>query len=140
MTHLLGVLLSLAADIKMTHVPYRGTDAGDHRLPGRTDSARHSPTTAGVTGARGSRKARSARHRFGAERDEQFPEHADADRSGLSARVVVGWAVCSRRRASPPQASSHNLHGGMVKCVPSPDVMDAILRQGSKAVSSSSPA
>ena len=80
----MGVLLSLAADIKMTHVPYRGqtpeiTDILAGQIPlGFT-------TTAGVTELVESGKL-NLLATFGAERDEQFPEHADADRSRLSAR------------------------------------------------------
>jgi tripartite-type tricarboxylate transporter receptor subunit TctC len=53
--------------------------------------------------------------------------------------VVVGWAGLFAPAGTPPHIISR-LHGGMVKALASPDVKDAILRQGSKAVSSSSPA
>src|SRR5260370_25716097 len=47
MTHLMGVLLSLAADIKMTHVPYRGqTPAITRVVAGQIPLA--FTTTAGV--------------------------------------------------------------------------------------------
>ncbi len=61
MTHLMGVLLSLAADIKMTHVPYRGqTPAITDVLAGQIPLA--FTTTAGATDLVEIGKARSARH------------------------------------------------------------------------------
>ena len=61
MTHLMGVLLSIAADITMTHVPYRGqTPAITDVLGGQIPLA--FTTTAGVTRSRGIGKAQSARH------------------------------------------------------------------------------
>ncbi|MGZ3349053.1 MAG: Bug family tripartite tricarboxylate transporter substrate binding protein, partial [Xanthobacteraceae bacterium] len=71
MTHLMGVLLSIAADIKMTHVPYRGqTPAITDVLSGQIPLA--FTTTAGVTDLVESGKL-DLLATFGRERDEQFP-------------------------------------------------------------------
>jgi tripartite-type tricarboxylate transporter receptor subunit TctC len=137
MTHLMGVLLSLAADIKMTHVPYRGqTPAITDVLSGQIPLA--FTTTAGVTDHVESGKL-NLLATFGQERDEQFPNTPTPTEFGYPSAVVVGWAGLLAPAGTPPQIIS-KLHGGMAKALASPDVKDAILRQGSKAVSSSSPA
>ena len=88
MTHLQGVLLSLAADIKMTHVPYRGqtpeiTDILSGQIPSRLHHHGRRDRTRGIG------KAQSAGHvRRGARR--AVSQYADADRSRLSASGR-GW-------------------------------------------------
>ena len=137
MTHLMGELLSIAADIKMTHVPYRGqTPAITDVLSGQIPLA--FTTTAGVTDHVESGKL-NLLATFGQERDEQFPNTPTPTEFGYPSAVVVGWAGLLAPAGTPPQIIS-KLHGGMAKALASPDVKDAILRQGSKAVSSSSPA
>ena len=137
MTHLMGVLLSLAADIKMTHVPYRGqTPAITDVLSGQIPLA--FTTTAGVTDHVELGKL-NLLATFGQERDEQFPNTPTPTEFGYPSAVVVGWAGLLAPAGTSPQIISR-LHGGMAKALASPDVKDAILRQGSKAVSSSSPA
>jgi tripartite-type tricarboxylate transporter receptor subunit TctC len=136
MTHLQGVLLSLAADIKMTHVPYRGqtpeiTDILAGQIPmGFT-------TTAGVTELVESGKL-NLLATFGEKRDEQFPNTPTPTEAGYPSAVVVGWAGLLAPAGTPPQIV-RKLHAGMVKALGMPDVKDAILKQGSKAVSSKSP-
>ena len=136
MTHLQGVLLSLAADIKMTHVPYRGqtpeiTDILAGQIPmGFT-------TTAGVTELVESGKL-NLLATFGEKRDEQFPNTPTPTEAGYPSAVVVGWAGLLAPAGTPPQII-RKLHAGMVKALGMPDVKDAILKQGSKAVSSKSP-
>jgi tripartite-type tricarboxylate transporter receptor subunit TctC len=76
---------------------------------------------------------------FGQERDEQFPNTPTPTEFGYPSVVVVGWAGLLAPAGTPPQIIS-KLHGGMAKALAAPDVKDAILRQGSKAVSSNSPA
>ena len=136
MTHLMGVLLSLAADIKMTHVPYRGqtpeiTDILSGQIPlGFT-------TTAGVTELVESGKL-NLLATFGAERDEQFPNTPTPTEAGYPSVVMVGWAGLLAPAGTPPQIVN-KLYAGMAKALAMPDVKDAILKQGSKAVSSKSP-
>ncbi len=136
MTHLQGVLLSLAADIKMTHVPYRGqtpeiTDILAGQIPlGFT-------TTAGVTELVESGKL-NLLATFGAQRDEQFPNTPTPTEAGYPSAVVVGWAGLLAPAGTPPQIVS-KLYAGMAKALAMPDVKEAILKQGSKAVSSKSP-
>ena len=136
MTHLQGVLLSLAADIKMTHVPYRGqtpeiTDILAGQIPlGFT-------TTAGVTELVESGKL-NLLATFGAQRDEQFPNTPTPTEAGYPSAVVVGWAGLLAPAGTPPQIVN-KLYAGMAKALAMPDVKDAILKQGSKAVSSKSP-
>jgi tripartite-type tricarboxylate transporter receptor subunit TctC len=136
MTHLQGVLLSLAADIKMTHVPYRGqtpqiTDILAGQIPlGFT-------TTAGVTELVESGKL-NLLATFGAERDEQFPNTPTPTEAGYPSAVVVGWAGLLAPAGTPPHIVN-KLYAGMAKALAMPDVKDAILKQGSKAVSSKSP-
>ena len=61
MTHLMGVLLSIAADIKMTHVPYRGqTPAMTDVLGGQNSTGIHDHGRRDGSGGIG--KARSACH------------------------------------------------------------------------------
>jgi tripartite-type tricarboxylate transporter receptor subunit TctC len=136
MTHLQGVLLSLAADIKMTHVPYRGqtpeiTDILAGQIPmGFT-------TTAGVTELVASGKL-NLLATFGEKRDEQFPNTPTPTEAGYPSAVVVGWAGLLAPAGTPPQII-RKLYAGMAKALSMPDVKEAILKQGSKAVSSKSP-
>jgi tripartite-type tricarboxylate transporter receptor subunit TctC len=136
MTHLQGVLLSLAADIKMTHVPYRGqtpmvTDVLGGQIPfGFT-------TTAGVTDLVESGKLNLIAT-FGQERDEQFPKTPTPYELGYKSAVVVGWAGLLAPAGTPP-AIVNKIYAGMAKALASPDVKAAILKQGSRAVASKSP-
>jgi tripartite-type tricarboxylate transporter receptor subunit TctC len=136
MTHLMGVLLSSAADIKMTHVPYRGqTPAITDVVSGQIPLA--FTTTAGVTDLVETGKL-NLLATFGEKRDEQFPNTPTPTEAGYPGVVVVGWSGLLAPAGTPPQIIS-KLHSGMVRALAMPDVKDAILKQGSKAVSSSSP-
>jgi tripartite-type tricarboxylate transporter receptor subunit TctC len=136
MTHLQGVLLSLAADIKMTHVPYRGqTPAITDILAGQIPMG--FTTTAGVTELVTSGKL-NLLATFGEKRDEQFPNAPTPTEAGYPSAVVVGWAGLLAPAGTPPQII-RKLHAGMAKALSMPDVKEAILKQGSKAVSSKSP-
>jgi tripartite-type tricarboxylate transporter receptor subunit TctC len=136
MTHLQGVLLSLAADVQMTHVPYRGqtpmvTDVLGGQIPmGFT-------TTAGVTDLVATGKLLLLAT-FGAERDEQFPDTPTPTEAGFPRAVVVGWAGLLAP-AGTPKPVIDKLYAGMAKALAMPDVKEAILKQGSKAVASKSP-
>ena len=136
MTHLMGVLLSLAADIKMTHVPYRGqTPAITDVISGQIPLA--FTTTAGVTDLVETGKL-NLLATFGQERDEQFPNTPTPTEAGYPSVVVVGWSGLLAPAGTPPQIIG-KLHAGMVKALAMPDVKEAILKQGSKALSSASP-
>ena len=136
MTHLMGVLLSIAADIKMTHVPYRGqTPAITDVISGQIPLA--FTTTAGVTDLVETGKL-NLLATFGQERDEQFPNTPTPTEAGYPSVVVVGWSGLLAPAGTPPQIIG-KLHAGMVKALAMPDVKEAILKQGSKALSSPSP-
>jgi tripartite-type tricarboxylate transporter receptor subunit TctC len=136
MTHLMGVMLSLAADIKMTHVPYRGqtpeiTDILAGQIPlGFT-------TTAGVSDLVESGKL-TLLATFGDKRDEQFPNTPTPTEAGYPGVVVVGWSGILAP-AGTPQPIVNKLHDAFVKALAMPDVKAAILKSGSKAVSSKTP-
>jgi tripartite-type tricarboxylate transporter receptor subunit TctC len=137
LTHLMGVLLSLAADIKMTHVPYRGqTPAMTDVIAGQIPLA--FTTTAGVADLVATGKL-DLIATFGAERDEQFPGTPTPTEAGYPSVVVVGWSGLVAPAGTPAPIIA-KLHAGMVRALASPDVKEAILKQGSKAVSSASPA
>ena len=136
MTHLMGELLSIAADIKMTHVPYRGqTPAITDVISGQIPLA--FTTTAGVTDLVETGKL-NLLATFGQERDEQFPNTPTPTEAGYPSVVVVGWSGLLAPAGTPPQIIG-KLHAGMVKALAMPDVKEAILKQGSKALSSASP-
>jgi len=136
MTHLMGVLLSIAADIKLTHVPYRGqTPAITDVLSGQIPLA--FTTTAGVTDFVETGKL-NLLATFGDKRDEQFPNTPTPTEAGYPSVVVVGWSGLLAPAGVPPQIIS-KLYAGMAKALSMADVKDAILKQGSKAVSSASP-
>ena len=117
MTHLMGVLLSIAADIKMTHVPYRGqTPAIADVLAGQIPLA--FTTTAGVTDHVETGKAQSARHVWRTAR-RAVSQHADRRRNGLSERGLVGWSGSAAPAGVPPQIIA-KLHGGMARRLPWP--------------------
>jgi tripartite-type tricarboxylate transporter receptor subunit TctC len=136
LTHLMGVLLSQAADIKMTHVPYRGqtpeiTDILGGQIPfGFT-------TTAGVSDLVESGKLNLISV-FDKDRDEQFPKVPTPTEEGYPGVVVVGWAGLLAP-AGTPKPIIDKLYAGMAKALAMPDVKDAILKQGSKAVASKGP-
>jgi tripartite-type tricarboxylate transporter receptor subunit TctC len=136
MTHLMGVLLSIGADIKMTHVPYRGqTPAMTDVVSGQIPLA--FTTTAGVADLVDAGKLNLIAT-FGEARDEQFPNTPTVVESGYPSVIVVGWSGLVAPAGVPPHIVNR-LYSGMAKALAMPDVKDAILRQGSKAVSSSSP-
>ena len=136
MTHLMGVLLSIAADIKMTHVPYRGqTPAITDVLGGQIPLA--FTTMAGVADHVGTGKL-NLLATFGERRDEQFPDTPTVVEAGYPSVVVVGWSGLFAPAGVPPQIVSR-LHRDLVRTLAMADVRDAILRQGSEPVSSESP-
>jgi tripartite-type tricarboxylate transporter receptor subunit TctC len=136
MTHLMGVLLSLAADIKMTHVPYRGqTPAITDVVAGQIPLA--FTTTAGVADLVETKKL-DLIATFGETRDEQFPQTPTVVESSYPRVIVVGWSGLFAPAGVPPAIVSR-VHDTMAKALAMPDVKDAIFRQGSKAVSSGSP-
>ena len=136
MTHLMGVLLSLAADIKMTHVPYRGqTPAMTDVVAGQIPLA--FTTTAGVADFVETGKL-DLIATFGETRDEQFPNTPTVVESGYPSVIVVGWSGLLAPAGVPPQIVER-IYAGMAKALAMPDVKDAIARQGSKAISSRGP-
>src|SRR5262249_21727145 len=72
-------------------------------------------------------------------RDEQFPNAPTVVESGYPSVVVVGWAGLMAPAGVPPQIVAR-LHDGFVQMLAMPDIKDTIFRQGSRAVSSASPA
>jgi tripartite-type tricarboxylate transporter receptor subunit TctC len=136
LTHLMGELLQSAAGIKMTHVPYKGqTPAITDLLAGQIQLA--FTTTAGVTDLVESGKL-NLLATFGEERDEQFPKTPTVVEFGYPSVVVVGWSGLLAPAGVPPQIINR-LHSGLLRALAMSDVKDAISRQGSQAVSSSSP-
>ncbi len=136
LTHLMGVLLSTAAHVTMTHVPYKG------QTPEMTDLiAGHIPvgfsTTAGAAGHVEAGKL-TLLATFGETRDPQFPNTPTVVESGYPGVVVVGWAGVLAPAGVPP-AIIAKLHAGFVKALAMPDVKEAILRQGSAPTTSKSP-
>jgi len=136
MTHLMGVLLSLAADIKMTHVPYRGqTPAITDVVAGQIPLA--FTTTAGVADLVETKKL-DLIATFGEARDDQFPNTPTVVEAGYPSVIVVGWSGLFAP-AGVPAPIINRIYDGMAKALAMPDVKDAIARQGSKALSSASP-
>jgi tripartite-type tricarboxylate transporter receptor subunit TctC len=136
MTHLMGVLLSLAADIKMTHVPYRGqTPAITDVVAGQIPLA--FTTTAGVADLVETKKL-DLIATFGETRDDQFPNTPTVVEAGYPSVIVVGWSGLFAP-AGVPAPIINRIYDGMAKALAMPDVKDAIARQGSKALSSASP-
>jgi tripartite-type tricarboxylate transporter receptor subunit TctC len=136
MTHLMGVLLSLAADIKMTHVPYRGqTPAITDVIAGQIPLA--FTTTAGVADLVETKKL-DLIATFGEARDDQFPNTPTVVEAGYPSVIVVGWSGLFAP-AGVPAPTINRIYEGMAKALAMPDVKDAIARQGSKALRSASP-
>ena len=75
---------------------------------------------------------------FSQKRDDQFPNTPTVVEFGYPNVIVEGWSGLLAPAGVPPHIIAR-LHGGMAKALAMPDVKDAILRQGSKAVNSSSP-
>src|SRR5215813_9413575 len=136
LTHLMGVLLSSAADIQMTHVPYKGqtpemTDLMAGQIPvGFT-------TMAGASGFIAGGKL-NLLATFGPKRDVQFPDTPTVVESGYPGVVVVGWSGVLAP-AGVPKPIIAKLHTALTKVLDMPDVKDAITKQGSNPASSRSP-
>ncbi|HEY7243722.1 MAG TPA: tripartite tricarboxylate transporter substrate binding protein [Xanthobacteraceae bacterium] len=136
LTHLMGELLQSAAAIRMTHVPYKGqTPSITDLLAGQIALA--FTTTAGVTDLVETGKL-DLLATFGEKRDEQFPRTPTVVELGYPSVIVIGWSGLLAPAGVPPWII-RKLHGGVVRVLAMPDVKDAIARQGSKAVSSTSP-
>ena len=136
LTHLMGLLLSTAAGIEMTHVPYKGqtpemTDVMSGQVPvGFT-------TIAGATGFIQSGKL-TLLATFGDKRDDQFPDTPTVAEQGYPSVVVSGWSGILAP-AGVPKPIIDKLHDGLVKVLALPDIKAAVAKQGSPAVSSKTP-
>ncbi|HLH89881.1 MAG TPA: tripartite tricarboxylate transporter substrate binding protein [Xanthobacteraceae bacterium] len=136
LTHLMGLLLSSAAGIEMTHVPYKGqtpemTDVMAGQVPvGFT-------TMAGAAGFIQSGKL-TLLATFGDKRDDQFPDTPTVVEQGYPSVVVVGWSGILAP-AGVPKPIVDKLHDGLVKVLAMPDVKATLATQGSPAVSSKTP-
>ncbi len=136
LTHLMGLLLSSAAGIEMTHVPYKGqtpemTDVMSGQVPvGFT-------TIAGAAGFIQSGKL-TLIATFGDKRDDQFPDTPTVAEQGYPSVVVAGWSGILAP-AGVPKSIIAKLHDGFVKVLALPDIKAAVAKQGSPAVSSKTP-
>jgi tripartite-type tricarboxylate transporter receptor subunit TctC len=136
LTHLMGLLLSTAAGIEMTHVPYKGqtpemTDLMSGQIPvGFT-------TMAGAAGFVQSGKL-GLIATFGDKRDDQFSDTPTVVEQGYPDVVVVGWSGIMAP-AGVPRPIIDKLHGGLVKVLAMADVKENLAKQGSPAVSSKTP-
>ena len=136
LTHLMGLLLSTAAGIEMTHVPYKGqtpemTDVMSGQVPiGFT-------TMAGAAGFIQSGRL-SLLATFGDKRDDQFPDTPTVAEQGFPGVVVVGWSGILAP-AGVPKPIIAKLHDGLVKVLAMADVKATLAKQGSPAVSSKTP-
>jgi tripartite-type tricarboxylate transporter receptor subunit TctC len=136
LTHLMGVLMSTAAGIEMTHVPYKGqtpemTDLIAGQIPvGFT-------TMAGASGFVEAKQL-DLLATFGAKRDPQLPDTPTVAESGYPGVVIVGWSgILAPSQVSKPIIDK--LHAALIKVLAMPDVRAAITKQGSNPVSSASP-
>jgi tripartite-type tricarboxylate transporter receptor subunit TctC len=135
-THQMGVLLSLAADITMTHVPYRGqtpmlTDVLSGQIPfGFT-------VTSGVTDLVSAGKL-ALFATFGQERDEQFPDVPTPYELGFKNVVITGWSGLLAPAGTPP-AIVNKIYAGIAKVVAMPDIKAALVKLGTRAMASNSP-
>jgi tripartite-type tricarboxylate transporter receptor subunit TctC len=136
LSHLMGVLLSSAAAIEMTHVPYKG------QTPEMTDlMAGQVPvgfsTMAGASGFVEGKKL-DLIATFGAKRDAQFPDTPTVAEQGYPSVVITGWSgILAPARV--PKPIIDKLYAGLAKVMAMPDVRDAIFKQGSNPVASASP-
>ena len=136
LTHLMGLLLSTAAGIEMTHVPYKGqtpemTDLMSGQVPvGFT-------TIAGAAGFIQSGKL-TLIATFGDKRDDQFPDTPTVAEQGYPSVVVSGWSGILAP-AGVPKPIIDKLHDGLVKVLDMPDVKAAVAKQGANPTSSKSP-
>jgi tripartite-type tricarboxylate transporter receptor subunit TctC len=136
LTHLMGLLLSTAAGIEMTHVPYKGqtpemTDLMSGQIPVGFS------TMAGAAGFIESGKL-TLLATFGDQRDDQFRDTPTVAEQGYPSVVVAGWSGILAP-AGVPKPIIDKLHGGLVKVLAMADVQAAVAKQGSPAVSSRSP-
>jgi tripartite-type tricarboxylate transporter receptor subunit TctC len=134
-THLMGEMLSGAAGIRITHVPYKGqTPALTDLMGGQVQMA--FTTLAGVTDHVESGRLKLIAT-FGEERDEAFPDVPTVRESGYPSVIIVGWSGLLAPAGVPPQVLGR-LRGGMAQTLALPEVKSAFARQGAKAVGSSS--
>jgi tripartite-type tricarboxylate transporter receptor subunit TctC len=135
-THLMGELLSSAAGIKMTHVPYKGqTPALTDLMAGQIEMA--FTTLAGVTDLVEAGKLKLIAT-FGEERDDAFPNVPTVRESGYPGVIMVGWSGLLAPAGVPPQLLDR-LQGGIAQSLGLPEVKNAFSRQGARAISGSSP-
>jgi tripartite-type tricarboxylate transporter receptor subunit TctC len=135
-THQMGGLLSLAADIKMTHVPYRGqtpmlTDVVGGQIPFGFTS------TSGITDLVATGKL-ALLATFGQERDEQFPDVPTPYELGYKNVVITGWGGLVAPAGTPP-AIVNKIYAGMANALAMPDIKAAMLKLGTRAQASKSP-
>ena len=136
LTHMMGVLLSSAADIQMTHVPYKGqTPEMTDIVAGQFRSA-SPPWRARPASSRAARSTLLAT--FGPKRDAQFPDTPTVAEAGYPGVVVLGWSGVLAPKGVPKPIID-KLHAGLVKVLAMPDVKAAIVKQGSNPVTSRSP-
>jgi len=135
-THQMGVLLSLATDIKMAHVPYRGqtpmlTDVMSGQIPFGFTS------TSGIPALVATGKVRMLAT-FGQERDPQFPDVPTPYELGYKDVVITGWSGLLAP-AGTPKAIVEKIHAGMVRVLAMPELKEALLKLGTQAHTSASP-
>jgi tripartite-type tricarboxylate transporter receptor subunit TctC len=135
-THQMGVLLSLATGIKMTHVPYRGqTPMLTDLLGGQIPLA--FSTTSGLTDLVSAGKL-TMLATFGQERDEQFPDVPTPSELGYKNVVITGWSGLLAPAGTPP-AIVNKIYAGVATALAMPDIKEAMLQLGTKAKASGSP-